>query len=62
MNGSQLLYRVNEAMETLRIGRTSLYGLIGSGQIKTVRIGRAVRIPAAELERWLETLRSSEHE
>ena len=37
----------------LAIGRTTLYQLIADGQVRTVRIGRAVRVPVAELEAFV---------
>ncbi len=37
----------------LAIGRTTLYELIAAGQLKTVHIGRAVRVPVAELDAFV---------
>ncbi|HLH67771.1 MAG TPA: helix-turn-helix domain-containing protein [Candidatus Dormibacteraeota bacterium] len=37
----------------LGIGRTKVYELIGRGELPVVRIGRLVRVPRAELERWI---------
>jgi len=48
----QILVDIDEAAERLSIGRTTLYRLIRSGDIPTVRIGRSVRVPAQALERW----------
>ena len=47
----RLLLRVAEAAEVLAISRSSLYQLMSSGEVRTVRLGRAVRIPRGELER-----------
>jgi excisionase family DNA binding protein len=47
----RLLLRVAEAAEVLAISRSSLYQLVAAGEVRTVRLGRAVRIPKAELER-----------
>ena len=49
----RLLLTVPEAAAVLAIGRTTLYELVGTGQLATVRIGRAVRIPRAELEAFV---------
>lgn len=49
----KLLLRVDEAAKLLSISRSLLYELLAAGNIKVVRIGRAVRIPRAELDRWL---------
>jgi excisionase family DNA binding protein len=44
-------YRVNDACGVLGIGRTSLYKLIKSGQLKPIKIlGRTV-IPVTEIDR-----------
>ena len=47
----RLLLRVAEAAEVLAISRSSLYQLIATGEVRTVRLGRAVRIPSSELRR-----------
>lgn len=43
-----------EVMHVTGLGRTTIYKLIATGEIPSVRIGRAVRVPAAALQRWLE--------
>ena len=45
------LLTVAEALRELRLSRPSFYALIKSRQIKTVRFGRARRVPMAEIER-----------
>ncbi|MFJ6139278.1 helix-turn-helix domain-containing protein [Kitasatospora sp. NPDC092286] len=37
---------VEEAARRLQIGRTTMYGLIKDGEIETIPIGRARRVPA----------------
>jgi excisionase family DNA binding protein len=49
----RLLLTVADAAVVLAIGRTTLYELIATGQLATVHIGRAVRIPRAELEAFV---------
>ena len=41
----------------LGVGRTTLYELIGRGLLHPVHIGRSLRIPVAELERFVDALR-----
>jgi excisionase family DNA binding protein len=48
-----LLLTVREAAALLAVGRTTLYELIADGQLGTVHIGRAVRVPRAELEAFV---------
>ena len=49
----QLLLRPEEAATSLGISRTKLFELIGSGEIESIRIGSARRIPADALEDWV---------
>ena len=46
----KVLLTVEEAADRLNVGRTSVFALIKSGRLVSVRIGRSRRIPAAELE------------
>jgi len=48
-----LLVDVKQAARLLGIGRTTLYELINAGAITPVHIGRCVRFPVAELERFV---------
>ncbi len=50
----KLLLRVAEAAELTSISRTKAYDLIASGEWPIVKIGRATRIPLAELQAWVE--------
>lgn len=48
------LLKIPEAAAELAIGRSQLYELISAGEIRAVKIGsRGVRIPAAELDRFV---------
>jgi excisionase family DNA binding protein len=49
-----MLLKPEEAASLLRVGRTKLFQLVWSGELPVVRIGRSVRLPRAELERWIE--------
>lgn len=40
-----LVMRVEDLMPVLQIGRNSAYELVRSGQIRSIRIGKAIRIP-----------------
>jgi len=44
-----LTLRVEDLMPILGIGRNTAYELVRSGQIRSVRIGRKIRIPKAEV-------------
>ena len=42
--------RINDAARIIGIGRTKLYELIASGELETVKFGKATRITTASLE------------
>ena len=46
-----LAYRVPDACAVLGIGRTSLYELVKSGELKMIRIAGRTLVPRSELER-----------
>lgn len=50
----KLAYRPKELAEALSIGLTFARELIAKGEIKSVKIGRAVLVPRSEVERFLE--------
>lgn len=45
--------QIKDIMDILTIGRNSAYKLIGNGSIKSLRIGRNIRIPKAYLIDYL---------
>jgi excisionase family DNA binding protein len=47
------LLRVEEAARILALGRSKTYELIARGELPSVRIGRAVRVPRNALQEWL---------
>ena len=46
----EILLTVNEAAARLAIGRTSLYELISRRELRTVKIGRARRVPESAVD------------
>jgi excisionase family DNA binding protein len=53
MAEGRILYRPTEAAETLGLSRTRLYQLLAAGEIGSVKIGTSRRIPAADLEAFV---------
>lgn len=51
-----LLYRPEEAASILGVSRTRVYDLIGSGQLRSVKLGRARRIPTEALRDFVDGL------
>ena len=50
------LYEVTDAMQMLRLGKTVIYELIRSGRLRSVKQGRARRIPAAAIRDYIALL------
>ena len=55
----QLLLRPSEAADAIGVGRATVYALIRRGELPAVRIGESVRIPAEELQKWVEGKRQA---
>ena len=53
------LLTAEETAQALRISRTSVYELIRTGQLASVRIGRRRRIPVAAVEQYVAGLSDS---
>jgi excisionase family DNA binding protein len=53
MADEKRLLRVDEAATRLGIGRTKTWELVNRGELRSVRIGRAVRIVAADVDRFV---------
>ena len=49
----RLLLRPEEAAEALSVSRTTLYGLLASGAIQSVKVGGLRRIPVEALENYV---------
>jgi excisionase family DNA binding protein len=57
---SPLLYKPEGAAAELGVGRTTVYELLASGELESIRIGRARRIPADALRAYVERLRAAQ--
>ena len=60
MGEEKLLYRPVEAAESLGISRARLYQLIATGELGSVKIGVSRRIPAVDMDRYVERLRDEQ--
>lgn len=49
----KILLTVEEAAERLSLGRTSVFSLIKSSEIRSVKVGKARRIVADSLHTWV---------
>jgi excisionase family DNA binding protein len=48
-----MLLRTTEVGRLLGLGRSTIFELLAAGELPTVRIGRAVRVPRQALEDWM---------
>ena len=49
----KLLLKPTEVAEILRIGRSLVYGMLATGELPSIRVGRCIRVPKASLEKWI---------
>jgi excisionase family DNA binding protein len=52
-DGVAMLLTPREVEAELRLGRTRTYQLLRSGEIPSLRVGRAIRVSRAALELWI---------
>ncbi|OHX05196.1 helix-turn-helix domain-containing protein [Micromonospora sp. WMMB235] len=53
---NRVVLTIEEAAQRLGIGRTTMYALIKTGQIRTVTIGRLRRVPTFCLDEYVRNL------
>ena len=56
MEDGKILLTVPQAADRLGIGRSFLYGLLMRGEVASVRLGRARRIPTQALDQYIANL------
>ena len=54
LTDTRLLVSPKEVIELTGFGRSTVYRAIRAGELPAVRLGRAVRVPTASLEKWIE--------
>ncbi|MEV4762569.1 helix-turn-helix domain-containing protein [Micromonospora chokoriensis] len=57
---TRIVLTIEQAAHRLGIGRTTMYALVKTGQIRTVTIGRLRRVPAFCLDEYVQNLLSEE--
>jgi excisionase family DNA binding protein len=62
VENSPLLLTVERAAERLDVGRTKVFELMATGELESVEIGRARRIPAEALRGYVDRLRAEQRE
>ncbi|MFL5589034.1 MAG: helix-turn-helix domain-containing protein [Ktedonobacteraceae bacterium] len=48
------LLTINEAASALGLGRSLIYTLVAKGELKSIKIGRARRIPLGAIDEFIE--------
>lgn len=54
-----VLLTVEEAAERLCIGRTTMYALVSSGAVESVKVGRLRRVPVECVDAYVTVLRAT---
>lgn len=49
----QLAYTVRQVAQLLSVTPPTVYRLVSSGELHSIRIGTSIRIPAAALSQWM---------
>lgn len=52
-NNLPIVLTIQDVAKILGIGKNTAYGLVKDGTLNSVRVGRQIRIPRAELYRYL---------
>ncbi len=53
---TSIFLTVSEACRRLKIGRTYFYKLIGSGEIRALKVGKKTLVTEEEIQRWISAL------
>ena len=53
MDVNKKLLNINEAAATLGLGRSFVYTLVATGELMSIKIGRARRIPISAIDEFI---------
>jgi excisionase family DNA binding protein len=54
-----MLLRAEEVAKVLGLGRSKVFEMLRANELPVVRIGRSIRVPVAQLERWIQERQES---
>jgi excisionase family DNA binding protein len=54
----RLLLRVSETADILGIGKSTAYELVATGELPSLKIGKAIRVSVADLKIWIQQRRA----
>lgn len=55
-----LLLKPTDCMGALNLGRSKIYELIATQELKSIRVGRAIRVPMSALKEYVERQEASQ--
>jgi excisionase family DNA binding protein len=56
----KLAYSIDEAIEAIGLGRTTVFELMASGELESVKVGRRRLIPSEALKDYVQRLRTEQ--
>ena len=56
--GPERLHRVETVAKRFDVGRTTIYRLVGSGELRSIRVGGSRRIPESAITEYIERQRA----
>jgi excisionase family DNA binding protein len=62
MSIEKIGYSVEEAVTAMGVGRTTVYELIGSGELESIKVGRRRVIPADSIRAYFDSRRAASHD
>jgi excisionase family DNA binding protein len=61
MNSIRRTFTIRQTAEELNVGRSKVYYLVNAKELRCIRIGSSVRIPEAEITRYLSRIALEQH-
>jgi excisionase family DNA binding protein len=55
----KVLLKPEEVAQMLALGRSTVYELIATGALPSIRVGKVIRVRREDLQRWVESTRSA---
>lgn len=62
MQVEKILLKPNEVFSAIGVSRAKGYAMLASGELPSIRIGRSVRVPVADLREWVEQQKTKQRE
>lgn len=56
-----ITYRIEDVVQLIRIGRSTIYAMIKRGEVRSIKIGGRTLIPSTEIQRLLKNGEGAPH-